>query len=98
MRLSNLNIGKVKQHAHKISMPHHLLLSMAQSFMKHSACLAWIWKNMVCLNYFFEIQIRLEKHSKNSAVLGICGPRKKKTALRGIALPSRERVQGLPIV
>jgi len=53
---------------------------------------------MVCLNYFFEIQIRLEKHFKNSAVLGICGPRKKKTALRGIALPSRERVQGLPIV
>lgn len=30
-----------------------LLFHMAQSCMKRSGCLAWIWKNVPCLNYFF---------------------------------------------
>lgn len=30
-----------------------LLFHMAQSCMKCSGCLAWIWKNVLCLNYFF---------------------------------------------
>lgn len=99
MRLSDLNNGKVNQHLYKISMPHHLLFSMSQSFMKYSVCLAWVWKNMVCLKYyFFQMQICLEKYSIKSAFLGICGPRNKKIALGGIVLPRRERVQGLLVV